>query len=365
MADLIRVGIVGASVTEGRSGWGSGAHVPALKAVPGYQLKAVCTSQAATAKASAEKFGAELGFHNIDEMLARSDIDLVSVAVRVPQHHALVMKSIAAGKMVYCEWPLGNGLKEGEEMAQAAKAKGVVTMCGMQARSDPAVRYARELVAQGYVGEVLFVTLKVIPGAQLARGNGRIWQGIRANGANPMTIPGGHSMDAMCYIAGEPVEVSGRIATRIKEWKNTDTGEIMKVDAPDVVNALGRFSNNAEFSIQIGTAPTSAAGFRLEIYGNKGTLMIVSPSVNLGVNKLHGAQGKEALAELPVPEKFISAPAATPGGPPRNVAHAYARLAAALKAGQPVDPDFAAAVGVHRLIDAIERSAADGKVARV
>ena len=55
MAEVIRVGIVGASVTEGRSGWGSGAHVPALKVVPGYQLKAVCTSQAATAKASAEK----------------------------------------------------------------------------------------------------------------------------------------------------------------------------------------------------------------------------------------------------------------------------------------------------------------------
>jgi predicted dehydrogenase len=121
MAIPIRVGVVGASVTEGRSGWGSGAHVPALKALPGYQLKAVCTSQESTAKASAEKFGAELGFHRIEDMISRDDIDLVSVVVRVPQHHALVMKALAAGKAVYCEWPLGNGLKEGEEMAAREK----------------------------------------------------------------------------------------------------------------------------------------------------------------------------------------------------------------------------------------------------
>ncbi len=53
MAEMIRVGVVGASVTEGRSVWGTGAHVPALKSLPCYQLKAVCTSQESTAKASA------------------------------------------------------------------------------------------------------------------------------------------------------------------------------------------------------------------------------------------------------------------------------------------------------------------------
>src|ERR671935_1887259 len=91
MADKIRVGIVGATVTQGGSGWGANAHVPALKALPGYELKAVCTAHEETAKASAAAFGAERGFHRFADMAAHPEIDLVVVCVRVPGHHALVM----------------------------------------------------------------------------------------------------------------------------------------------------------------------------------------------------------------------------------------------------------------------------------
>ena len=107
MADKIRVGIVGATVTPGGSGWGANAHVPALQALPGYELKAVCTAHEETARASAEKFGAELAFHDMNEMVAHPDIDLITVVVRVPLHKQLVMAAIEANKPVCCEWPLG------------------------------------------------------------------------------------------------------------------------------------------------------------------------------------------------------------------------------------------------------------------
>src|SRR5436305_2031762 len=117
MTDKIRVGTVGATVTKGGSGWGANAHVPALRALPEYELKAVCTAHADTAKASAEAFGAELAFDNFDQMVASPDVDLIAVCVRVPGHHALVMKALEAGKAVFCEWPLGRTLNEAEEMA--------------------------------------------------------------------------------------------------------------------------------------------------------------------------------------------------------------------------------------------------------
>jgi predicted dehydrogenase len=58
MADKIRTGIVGATVTQGGSGWGANAHVPALSILPNYELQAVCTAHQDTAQASKEKFGA-------------------------------------------------------------------------------------------------------------------------------------------------------------------------------------------------------------------------------------------------------------------------------------------------------------------
>src|SRR5918911_3207714 len=160
MTDRIRVGTVGATVTPGGSGWGANAHVPALRALPDYELWAVCTAHAETARASAEAFGAELAFDNFETMLAEPEIDLVTVVVRVPGHYDLVMQALQAGKAVFCEWPLGASVAEAERMANLAAERSLRTAVGLQARSDPTVRYARALIEQGFVGEVLSANLR-------------------------------------------------------------------------------------------------------------------------------------------------------------------------------------------------------------
>ena len=162
MADKIRVGIVGATVTQGGSGWGQNAHVPALKALPGYELKAVCTAHEDTAKASAAAFGAERAFHRFGDMVAHPEVDLVVVCVRVPGHRELVMASLQAGKAVFCEWPLGANLAEAQEMAELARQRSLKSIVGLQGRSDPTILYARDLIQQGYIGEVLTASLSTV-----------------------------------------------------------------------------------------------------------------------------------------------------------------------------------------------------------
>lgn len=366
MADRIRVGIVGATVTPGGSGWGANAHVPALHALLEYELKAVCTAHDATAKASAEKYGAALAFHSMDDMVAHPDIDLVVVCVRVPGHYELVMKSLRAGKPTFCEWPLGATLKEAEEMAGLAREKSVRTIVGLQARSDPTVMYARELITQRYIGEVLAVHLSVLAAAQLERGPGRIWQGQRRAGANTLTIAGGHAIEAMCTILGEFAEVSARIATRIKVWRNTDTGENVSVDSPDVINAAGRLQNGAEASVQIASVPFGGGSTRLDIYGRAGAITLAAGgALSVGPNRLLSTRGREAATELEVPDRFKLAPAGTPAGSPRNVAQAYKRFVDTMGNAGGFDADFDLAVRRHRLIDAIERSAAEARAIRL
>ncbi|MEL0022275.1 MAG: Gfo/Idh/MocA family oxidoreductase, partial [Rickettsiales bacterium] len=294
------VGIVGATVTPGGSGWGANAHVPALQTLPGYELKAVCTAHEDTAKASAEKFGADLAFHDMQEMVAHPDVDLVAVVVRVPWHKQLVMPALDAGKPVCCEWPLGANLADASEMANRAKSAGVPTLVGLQAQSDPAVMYARDIVANGDIGDIVTVNLSVIVNAIPVRGDGRIWQGIRSNGANPMTIPGGHSIDALCHILGEFAEVSARVTTRITMWKHAVTGADFPVDAPDTVTATGVLKSGVEVAYQVASVPYNASGTRLEIYGRKGTLVLTSNSVNIGPSTLHLAIGEAAIDDVEV-----------------------------------------------------------------
>jgi len=361
MTNAIRVGIVGATVTQGGSGWGQNAHVPALKALPGYELKAVCTAHEDTAKASAAAFGAERAFHRFSDMAGDRDVDLIVVCVRVPGHRELVMAGLQAGKAVLCEWPLGRTLAEAEEMAALARQRSLKTIVGLQARSAPAILYARDLVQQGHLGEVLTASLTCVAPAVLQRGPGRIWQGVRANGANVLTITGGHAIDALCAVLGELVEVSARVTTRIPEWQ-TPEGKPVPVDSPDSINVIGRLASGAEVSINVAAVPSNPGGNRIEIYGREGTLVLhADGSFNTGSSQLLAGRGKEPMAPIPAPAKYAVAPEGTPAGQPYNVAQAYARAAGALHSRGSFDVDFDLAVRRHKLIDAIERSSATGR----
>lgn len=271
------------------------------------------------------------------------------------------MAGLSAGKPVFCEWPLGKDLAEAEEMAGLARRRSLPTIVGLQARSAPAILYAHDLIKEGYIGEVLTATLITGAQAQLQRGPGRIWQGIRANGANVMTITGGHAIDALCAVLGEFDEVAARVATRIPEWR-TPEGKAVPVDAPDSINVIGRMVSGAEVSVSVAAVPSNPGGNRIEIYGREGALAIrAEGSFNTGSSQLLAGRGKEPMAEMTIPSKYKLVPEGTAAGQPYNVAQAYARMAPALRGGPGFDVDFDLAVQRHKLIDAIERSSATGR----
>jgi predicted dehydrogenase len=360
MSPRIRVGTVGATVTRGGSGWGANAHIPALRALPDYELKAVCTAHADTARASQEAFGAELAFDNFDQMLAHPDVDLVVVCVRVPGHYDLVMKALQAGKNVFCEWPLGRTLAEAEDMAALAAKQQKRTIVGLQAQSDPSIMYVRELIRDGYAGHVQDVNFTYTSQAVTQRGPGRIWQGDRRNGANTLTIAAGHAIDAVCFMLGEFEQLSARLATNITEWHDPETNEPFHVDSPDWISVTGRLASGAQAAFLTATVPANPSASRLEIFGTEGTLVITAGSFNQGPAKVVGARGKEPLEPLATPRRFTLVPDGVPGGAPVNVAQAYVRFAQ----DERFAPDFGHAVTRHALIDAIERSDAEGREVR-
>jgi len=194
MEDPIRVGIVGADASG--QGWAPLSHLPALKMLPEYEIAAVCTAHADTAAAAAAKYGVKRAFHDYNAMVREPDIDLVSVVVKVPVHHEVVVAALNAGKNVYCEWPLGANLAETQAMAEIAQRKGVRAMVGLQARGDPTVRYLRQLIADGYVGDVLAVNMTMFTGGVLERPKSRLWDRDRTKGVSALTVRGIHTMES-------------------------------------------------------------------------------------------------------------------------------------------------------------------------
>ena len=143
---------------SGCSPAGAGLHVPifpALQALPDlFEIAGVANSSRASAEAAAVACGIPRAFEGVSKLVNSPDIDVVAITVKVPHHFELVQAAIEAGKHVYCEWPLGNGLAEAEEMAARLKAKGLMGVVGNQARVAPEILYLRQLLADGFTGDV-------------------------------------------------------------------------------------------------------------------------------------------------------------------------------------------------------------------
>src|SRR5258707_1048177 len=119
--EKIRVGIIGASM---RSGWGRDAHIPALSALPEFEITAVSTSRQETADETAKHFGIPHAFADPYKMAQHPDVDVVAICVRVPSHHQLGMAALSAGKHLYCEWPLAATTEQAGQMRDLAVLKG-------------------------------------------------------------------------------------------------------------------------------------------------------------------------------------------------------------------------------------------------
>ena len=363
MAGKIRLGIIGASPTVG---WAHRSHLPAIAASPEYELTGVCTTRMETAEESKRQYGAVMAFDDYQEMLAHPDIDAVAVVLRVPAHYQITKDAINAGKHVFTEWPLGKTTGEAEELAGLARAKGVKAVVGLQARAAPAVLQMKQLVEQGYVGEIMSCSMTLIRGGVLARPSGRTWQRDVELGANTLTIATGHSVDAMRFVVGDFAEVSAVVSTQCDQWYETDTDQFLDVTSPDNILINGRLENGAVVSAHVASIPWAGSGYRLEVYGREGTLIASSEdSPQLGPVRLQGSEGSDELEDLNILDQHRFVLEGMPEGAPYNVGQLYYMFGEAIRDQGQRQPDFDTAVELHRLVDCIRRSSEERRAVEV
>ena len=358
--DKLRVGLIGANLNYG---WSPQTHLPALLALPGFELAAVCTAHEETARESAAKFGAPMAFHDHEDMLRQADVDVVGVSVRAPLHHRLTMDALEAGKHVFTEWPLGADLQEAEEMAVLAAVKKVHTMVGLQGRNAPVFLWLKELIEDGFVGEVLSVNLNQAGSGVPSRTSDMTWYADKTLGANTFTIGFGHAIDALCMCLGEFTDVSAVVSTQVPQWHESDTGRMVDVTAPDNILVSGTLTSGAVASAHVSSMILHGNGYRLEVYGREGTLVVAaaSPPQTTAVTIQGGQSGDSELKDLPIPGRLKWISDLVPREPALSVAQMWSKFAVAIRTGNREEPDFDTAVKRHRMLDAVQRASDTGQ----
>jgi predicted dehydrogenase len=353
----IGVGIVGLSA---RGGWAARSHVPALAAVPGLELRAVLGSAPDATARTAEVFGIAAA-ESVAELADRPDIDLLVVAVRVPQHHDVIRAAAGRDTAILSEWPLAVGCDEAESLVGATR--GMRTFAGAQGRFGPAVRHVRELIADGFVGEVLSTTVVASGmgwGATVNAGSEYLLD--RSNGATMLTIPFGHLLDTFQHVLGELTDVQALTATRRPQVVVTPGGGELAMTAEDQVAVTGTLRGGAVASLHYRGGLHGGDAFRWDINGSRGDLRVTADSGHLQLSPVTvlGAQDGADLAPVQIPPRLDRFPALA-GQAPHQLAHAYACIVDDLTTGSAAHPDFTHAARLHRVLAAIQTSSEQGR----
>ena len=254
---IIRVGLIGVG------NWALNGPVRVLSLMPQYEMAAVYSQRRDAAQSAADTFGIRHVVGSIDELVRHPDVDIVLVLTTGPQHEEAVRAAIAAGKAVYCEWPLTPDSKTSAELVDLAAKAGVQTILGTQRRFAPGLRYLKDLLGDGYVGRVRSVRMHVtVSSFGKNRSKALRWSAFPENFMGVTSIFGAHLMDPLFSIVGRPTEIS---AVSVNQWPKitiVETGEEISTKVPDQLLLQGILASGAVFAVHIEGGKHHGTGVR-------------------------------------------------------------------------------------------------------
>ena len=359
-AGKIRVGLIGVG------NWATYGHLPALALLPDYEVVAVYARRREAAEAAAKRFHIKHVVDTVDELVRHPEVDLVLVLSTAPQHEEHARAAIAAGKHVYSEWPLTTSTARSVALVELADQAGLRHIVGLQRRLAPVYRYAHDLIAQGYIGELRSVRLHVSMNYfQALRSQALQWTVPPENFSSVIAIYAGHYLDALFAATGKLNSLAGVLVNQFKEVTIAETGEVIPTTTPDQLVLAGTFANDAVLSVHVEGGKRNNSGVQIDITGDAGDLKITNKSA-FGDPKhdyvLEGAHGDDLPLEvLTIPAAYNWLPACDLPSSVLELANLYAAFARDLREGSRTAPSFEDGVWMHRLLDAAATSSDGGK----
>src|SRR6266481_3120805 len=145
MEKIIRIGIIGA-------GFARSTQIPGFANCKGARLLAITSARREHAEEVAREFGIEHVESDWRSLVARNDVDLVSIVTPVVTHCEMTLAAIGHGKAVLCEKPMAMNAEEALRMTERAREAGVLALIDHELRFLPGRVQMRELVRRGDIG---------------------------------------------------------------------------------------------------------------------------------------------------------------------------------------------------------------------
>jgi len=270
---LIRVGVLGAGA------WARGAHLPGYRRDCRCRVVAIADTDIDRARSAAREFDIPDAVTDPRELFRRDDIDAIDVCTPSQTHFELAWGALEAGKHVLCEKPVAYDFRDTRRARDLARAKGLKTKVGLTFRYSPAMRYMRELIADGFIGTPFIFngyeqnSQWLDPMNPLRQVDPDADQSVLQ--VSSLEGYGAPIIDIAHLVVGSDLDqVVGTMRNFIPERMVRATSRMMRMNIDDGDIFLGEFANGALCSVQtsfvtVGNYP----GIEARVYGSKGALI--------------------------------------------------------------------------------------------
>jgi predicted dehydrogenase len=338
--------------------------------VPAFERKVLVGRDAEGVAAAAAEYGWEGSETDWRAVLDRDDIDIVDICAPGFMHAEIAVAALEAGKHVLVEKPLANTLAEAQAMteaAQAARAQGVQSMIGFNYRRIPALALARELIAEGRLGNIRHVRAAYLQDWLADPEAPMTWR-LRKDkaGSGALGDIASHAIDQVLFLLGDQVtEVSGRTHTFTTQRPGASDshGGLEEVTVDDAAWATLTLASGAIASVEVSRVATGQKNsLKLEIYGEKGALLFDLESLNeLGFLDSTVPVREQGFRRILVNEPehpYLQAwwPQGHVLGWEHSFTHQIRDFLLAIGSGTEPSPSFEEGLEVQRVLGAVEES---------
>ena len=287
----IRLGLIGAGKnTRDR-------HIPGFQDVEGVEIAAVANRSRESSQVVADQFNIPGVYDNWQDLLEDPSIDAVCIGTWPYMHRTLTMAALDAGKHVLCEARMATSAQEAQEMLDASRERpNLITQIVPSPLTFKIDNLLQEKIAEGYVGEILGVSVQSLGNNFIDQGGPMHWRNDRdLSGFNILNM--GIWYEAMIRWVGRATSVASMTKINVSSRKDEE-GKLTPVTIPDHVNIIAQLANGAQANMHFSAVTGLSSGNGVWIYGSEGTI-----HVDGGLNIYGGRRGDDKLSEIPNPEE--------------------------------------------------------------
>ena len=366
-------------INIGIIGWGfmGRTHAHSVRSLglfyPGADFEAkitgVCSRRIEKAEEAAKELGAEFFTGDYRELLARDDIDAVSICTPNGQHEEMALAAIAAGKHVYMDKPLSDDPESAKRIAEAAEKSGVITHMVFNNRYLPSMMRAKQLVEEGRIGNILSFSGRYLHSGSIDPNKPIGWKQQMQGGV--LLDLGSHVLDLITWLCGYPQAVFCAENTLYAKRPTKDGGVEENLSEDHALLTL-RLKNGALGFVEASKISTGANDeLTIEVRGDKGALRwdLMQPNYveffdnTLPERPLGGDRGFtaiESVARYPAPGGSFLPPKNTVGWD-RGHMHCYYTFLNCVARGEKSENPIENGARLQALMGRAAQSAKEGR----